>query len=376
MKSPKNFSTKRLKPPGRLDPSPSSIDAANKYTEMTELDSSPSITSTSNSNSSTTKISPKQISGLSNRLLFAVPKKGRLNEPAMQLLKGADFQFTRKSRLDIALCQSMPIAFVFLPASDIPQFVGEGSVDLGITGLDVIQEARMQDECEVLLGLGFGKCRLCVQVPLASGVSSVSQLVGRRIVTSFEQLAADYFHNLSSSSFDDDQKKTRISYISGSVEAACSLGLADAIVDLVESGETMRAAQLKDIATILESEAVLISKKPASVKHQNNSSNNASIGDDDNWKQSVIDIVKNRIAGVLAANQHVLVKYNIPKDKLKQATAITPGKCAPTISPLNNDEWLAVEAMIVKNREGIILDQLHDCGAKDILVLELKNCRV
>lgn len=123
-------------------------------------------------------------------------------------------------RLDIATCTSLPITFVFLPASDIPTYVGSGDVDVGITGQDVIEE----DEVEVnqILKLGFGKCRLCVQVPADSGLN-LNDLLGRRVVTSFENVTKKYFRNLSSDIF------TPVRYVSGSVEAACALGLADGI---------------------------------------------------------------------------------------------------------------------------------------------------
>lgn len=205
---------------------------------------------------------------LQDRLLFAVPKKGRLHEHCMSLLKGADIQFHRRNRLDIALSTNLPIALVFLPASDIGQFVGSGDVDLGITGQDVIAESNAH--VDELLSLGFGKCDLSFQVPMSSGLS-VDDLIGRRIVTSFENIVSKYFHERESGltheqacaqlltpSPDMKPTKTQITYVSGSVEAACALGLADGIVDLVESGETMRAAKLSAIGKLLSSQAVLI----------------------------------------------------------------------------------------------------------------------
>ena len=123
---------------------------------------------------------------LTDRVLFAVPKKGRLYDHVMGLLQGADIQFLRKSRLDIAKSTNLPVAIVFLPAADIPKFVAEGNVDIGITGEDMIAEASV--DVEILLELGFGKCKLCVQVPIDSGITDVKQLVGKRIATSFENV--------------------------------------------------------------------------------------------------------------------------------------------------------------------------------------------
>jgi len=165
---------------------------------------------------------------------FAIPKKGRLFEKVKEMLKGAGIDFRREPRLDVALCMDMPITLVFLPAKDIGTFVAEGNIDLGITGFDVIQEADAH--VEKTMDLGFGKCKLCVQAPVRNGHKDVTELAGKRIVTSFPHLTKKYFDPL------DAEKgvKTSIKYISGSVEAACGLGLADAVVDLVETGTTMR----------------------------------------------------------------------------------------------------------------------------------------
>lgn len=169
---------------------------------------------------------------LQGKLLFAIPKKGRLYEKCLELLAGADLQFTRSNRLDFALVRTMPnMALVFLPAADIPRFVGEGNCDLGITGQDMVAEAGLDDLIVEQLKLGFGKCKLQVQAPVKSGINEVSQLVGKKVVTSFENIAGSYFAKL------DQERgqgcKTTLEYVGGSVEAACALGLADGIVDLV-----------------------------------------------------------------------------------------------------------------------------------------------
>lgn len=176
------------------------------------------------------------IKDLPDRLLFAIPKKGRLHSACLSLLEGADIQFHRKNRLDIALVKNLPIALVFLPAGDIAKFVGEGNVDLGITGQDMVAEAEAQDKVTEILELGFGKCRLCVQVPVKNGAASVDDLVGRRIATSFEGISKKFFDEVDAkvatangTAGTDAQKKTELVFVSGSVEAACALGLADGI---------------------------------------------------------------------------------------------------------------------------------------------------
>lgn len=219
---------------------------------------------------------------LEGRLLFAVPKseslhfwktwttwswcdeEGRLLQAALNLLEGADIQFRRESRLDIALVKNLPIALVFLPAADIPTFVGEGRVSLGITGRDVVAEHDAQVEsiareraqsgkstpisedsvqkgCEEVMDLGFGSCKLQVQVPEKGQYKTPADLIGKNIGTSFVKLAEDYFAKLEletdASNGDEPlgkrKLKTKIIELSGSVEAACALGVADGIVDLV-----------------------------------------------------------------------------------------------------------------------------------------------
>ncbi len=167
---------------------------------------------------------------------FAIPKKGRLHDKCVEMLKGAGIEFRREPRLDIALCVGLPITLVFLPAADIAKFVGKGDVDIGITGFDVVKESEV-DVLKVI-DLGFGKCKLCVQAPIVDKIESVQSLAGKRIATSFVNVTANFFKEY-------DEKAgttTEVSFVSGSVEAACGLGLADAVVDLVETGTTMKVS--------------------------------------------------------------------------------------------------------------------------------------
>lgn len=173
----------------------------------------------------TTETTMDFVKDLDNRLLFAVPKKGRLYEECLQLLHGSDIHFNRKSRQDIALSTNLPIALIFLPAADIPKYVAEGNVDLGITGQDMVVENEVEDKVTEKMKLGFGKCRLCVQVPTKGAYQTLDSLVGKRIVTSFDGYARKIFEPLDQAT----GKTTTISYVSGSVEAACALGLADGI---------------------------------------------------------------------------------------------------------------------------------------------------
>lgn len=286
---------------------------------------------------------------LRNRLLFAIPKKGRLHEPCKQLLEKCGIQYRKKNRLDIALSTSLNVALVFLPASDIGLYVSQGRVDLGITGQDVIKESSA--EVHELLELGFGKCRLCVQAPIDSEVKNIYDLAGKRIVTSFPNLARKYLEEV------EPNTKTKINYVSGSVEVACSLGLADAIVDLVESGDTMRAAGLELVSDIMDSQAVLVANPHAHF-------------------EGLVQTIKMRVEGVINAKKYVLVEYNIDRKNFEAAQRITPGKKSPTVAPLEEAEnWVSVKAMILKSEENIILDKLHAIGADSIVIYNIQNCR-
>lgn len=288
---------------------------------------------------------------------------------------------------------------MFLPASDIPSFVGKGNVDLGITGHDVILEAKMQDFVVEELRLGFGKCALQVQVPEASSIKTIEDLAGKRVVTSFEVLAQQHFDEIDEHLGLKGDYKTKIEYVGGSVEAACALGLADGIgaypplhkiiicradtrylqVDLVgehslfplfyqylinslflESGDTMRAAGLHAISTLLNTEAVLI--RSATIKHPQ--------------LTPLIELITKRIAGVIAASKYVICQYNISRDKLPSVFQITPGRRAPTVSPLEEEGWVAVSSMVEKKSLAKVMDDLVAAGAQDVLVFNLDNCRV
>ncbi|KAJ5825995.1 hypothetical protein N7474_003133 [Penicillium riverlandense] len=303
--------------------------------------------------------------------------KGRLQQATLDLLSGCDIQFRRENRLDIALVKNLPIALIFLPAADIPTFVGEGRVDLGITGRDQVAEhdanvaAGEASGVEEILDLGFGGCKLQVQVPEKGGISEAKELIGRNVVTSFTALASTFFAKLEGA--ESSQKlNTKIKYVGGSVEAACALGVADGIVDLVgtyysyefytspvltatESGETMKAAGLKAIDTVVTSTAVLVKSRDST--------------------NELLNLITSRIRGVITAQKFVLCQYNIPRAELSTASKITPGKRAPTITALEEENWVAVSSMVEKKRIATVMDELSKVGATDILVLTIANSR-
>jgi len=287
-------------------------------------------------------------------LRLAIPKKGRLFTKCESILAGAGITYRREARLDVAVCSNLPLTLVFLPAADIAAYVGEGDVDLGITGQDVVQESH--SNVETLLKLGFGKCKLCVQAPVAANIGSAKELAGKRICTSFPEIAKEFFAPLDK----ELNITTEVKYVSGSVEAACGLGLASGVVDLVETGTTMRAAGLHVVEEIMGSEAVLISgKNKASSPHA-----------------TLMKLLCSRIDGYITATKHVMITYNVPKAKLELAVEITPGKSSPTVQNLADENMCSVSSLVLKNEASKKMDELTAIGATAILLFAIENSRM
>lgn len=283
-------------------------------------------------------------------LIFGVPKKGRLYEKVAKILEGSGIEYQRRERLDVAECNNLPMTLVFLPAADIAMYVGEGNVDIGITGEDVVAESEV--DVTTLMKLGFGKCNLSVQAPQADHITDVKVLAGKRVATSFPNIARKYF-----AEFEEPESPTQIKCISGSVEASCNLKLSDAIVDLVETGTTMKAAGLEEISVIMRSEAILIANPHTKHPH-------------------LVEVIRKRIAGYQIAQSWVMVTYNVSRKNLDRCEQITPGRRSPTIHPLEEKGWLAVSAMVRKADAARVMDELAHAGAQDILLTAILTSRM
>lgn len=201
--------------------------------------------------------------------------------------------------------------------------------------------------------LGFGKCKLCLQAPMAAGYSDPKELSGKRISTSFPSIAKKYFDKLDA----ETGRKTYIKYISGSVEAACGLGLSEAVIDLVETGTTMKAAGLCVVDEILTTEAVLISSK--STAHP-----------------ETVNLLKKRILGYMTATSYMMISYNVSRELLMQCLLITPGKRSASVAPLESGDAVAVSALVLQKESSRIMDQLEAIGATDILLFSISNSRM
>ncbi len=253
-------------------------------------------------------------------LRIGLPSKGRLAEVSEQLLKKAGLKFRRQNRSLFARVSDMPVDIIFLRTDDIPVLCAEGALDMGITGSDLVAEADV--DLDERLQLGVGKCRLAICVPDDSDFSDAASLDGQRIATSFPTVTRQYLGQHGA--------EAHLVKLTGSVEIMISLGIADAIVDLVETGSTLAANRLRILDEIGNYQTILV---------QNKEQRHADLA----------DRIVRRLQGVVIAQRYSLLEYNIPREKLAQAEGITPGYNSPTINPLEDNDWCAVRVM-VKNR--------------------------
>jgi ATP phosphoribosyltransferase len=290
-----------------------------------------------------------QSSGLagSKNLRVGVPSKGRLSDLATNLLNQAGFQFRRQNRSLFARVRDLPVDITFLRTDDIPILCAEGAIDLGITGSDLVEESGAK--VDERMRLGVGRCRLAICVPEDSPITEPSQLANKRIATSFPQVTRNYLRARNA--------ECHTVELSGSVEVMISLGVADAIVDLVETGSTLAANRLRVLTDIGEYETVLIQ--------------NDRVRD-----LETADRLVRRLEGVVIARDYSLLEYNIPLSKLQAAESLTPGFDSPTISSLENADWRAVRVMVKRNAVIETMEKLEEIGAHAILETSINNCRL
>jgi ATP phosphoribosyltransferase len=280
-------------------------------------------------------------------LKIALPNKGSLSEAAAQILREAGYRQRSEDR-DLSLIDSEnDVEFYYLRPRDIAIYVGNGELNLGITGRDLLLDSGAK--AKVILDLDFGKSTFRFASPIGSKLS-LSNLAGKRIATAYPNLLSNYL---------TEQKiSATIVELDGAVESAIALGVADVIADVVSTGGTLRAANLESFGEVItKSEAVLI---------QGSSK----------VDQGVVDTLVRRLSGVVIARQYVLVDYDVLKKDVDKACAITPGIESPTISPLQNSEWVAVRAMVLRKDVNTAMDKLWQLGAKGILVSNINSCRL
>ncbi len=280
-------------------------------------------------------------------LRIAIPNKGTLSGPAAQMLREAGYRQRAEDR-DL-VCQDVPndVEFFYLRPRDIATYVGSGDLDLGITGRDLLVDAG--SPAEEVLDLDFGGATFRYAARPET-VSSIDQLGGRRIATSYPGVVERHLaeHGL----------KAEVIRLDGAVENGVRLGVADVIADVVSTGATLRQAGLAIIGEpILRSSAVLVRRLDAPESAQT-------------------DQFIRRLNGVLVARRYVMLAYDVRADLLDRASALTPGIESPTISPLHREGWVAVQAMVLRRDVHRIMDELYELGARAILVTNIHACRL
>lgn len=284
-------------------------------------------------------------------LRIAVPNKGSLSLPAAALFADAGY----RSRPDVRDLQLLDhandVEFFFLRPRDIALYVGSGTLDVGITGRDLLLDSRAAATEVLSLGFGSSTFRFAARPDTAR---AVADLTGRRIATSYPGLVEDHLRTLGVTA--------EVVRLDGAVESAVSLGVADAIADVVETGATMRSAGLEVFGDpILQSEAVLVRRVPGSLSPAG---------------AAAFEVLRRRLEGVLIARSWVMVDYDCPAAVQQAACAITPGIESPTVSPLARPGWVAVRSLVPRARAPFLMDELWEVGARAILLTPLEACRL
>ncbi len=281
-------------------------------------------------------------------LQMAIPNKGALSEESIRLIQEAGYRCSRSGRELIVCDQANKLDFVFLRPRDIALYVGNGVLDLGITGRDL--EIDSGANVTELIPLEFGRSRFCFAVPKDSALT-IEKLNGLRIATSYPKLLKYNLEKLG--------LKCPIVKLDGAVEISIRLGVADAIADVVESGATLKEAGLTVIGEpMLQSEAILIGHSQEVVQ------------------SAEVQRLIGRIKGILVARNYAMIEYDIPRARIDNAIQITPGLEAPTVSPLANPDWVAVKAMVLRKQCNRIMDELYEIGARAIIVTDIRSCRL
>src|SRR5882757_4737938 len=281
-----------------------------------------------------------------NKLKIAIQKSGRLYEESVKLLKDCGIELKNGAGKLKTESDNFPMEIYFLRDDDIPQYVEDAVADIGIVGENVLYEKNKK--VDVVEHLGFGKCRLSVAVGRSELYGGVNYLQGKRIATTYPILVKQFLEK--------NKVEADIHEISGSVEIAPGIGLAHAIVDLVSSGSTLFMNGLKEVETVLQSQAVLIRNKGL-----------------DAAQQQLLEKFLFRIRAVKKARNNKYILLNAPNDKLQEIIRLLPGMKSPTVLPLAEAGWSSVHSVLSENDFWDIIEQLKDAGAQGILVVPIEK---
>jgi ATP phosphoribosyltransferase len=279
-------------------------------------------------------------------LRIAVPNKGSLSQSATEMLREAGYRQREDSKQLTLVDTDNGVEFFYLRPRDIALYVGEGTLDVGVTGRDLLRDSGAK--AEEVTGLGFGRSRFRFAGPRGA-FTDLDQLAGTRIATSYVGVVRSFL--------EERGIDATVVRLDGAVETSIQLGVADVIADVVETGSTLRQAGLEVFGeTILDSEAVLVTRGGST--------------------PSGFEVFKRRIEGVLVARSYVMMDYDIEEARVSAAVALTPGIEGPTIAPLHREGWVAVRAMVPRDGSQRLMDQLYDIGARGILLTDIHACRL
>lgn len=279
-------------------------------------------------------------------LRIAVQSKGRLYDETMMLLEEAGIKLNKAKRTLLLSAKDFPVEVLFLRDDDIPQSVANGTADVGIVGENEYVEKG--SEAELIKRLGFSKCRLSLAIPKDEDYNGVIWFEGKTIATSYPGILKTFLQ--------EKGIKANTHVITGSVEIAPGIGLADAIFDIVSSGSTLVSNQLKEVEVVMQSEALLIGNKDLTDE-----------------KREILNELLFRFEAIQMAEGKKYVLLNAPKDKLDEIIEVLPGMKSPTVTPLANGEWVSVQSVIAEKHFWEIIGKLKSLGAEGILVLPIEK---
>lgn len=279
-------------------------------------------------------------------LKIAIQKKGRLSEKTLELLKSCGLDFNSGTSQLKSKVYNFPVEFLYLRDDDIPGYVADGVADIGVVGKNVMDEK--EEKVEVVEKLGFSKCRLSIALPNTKKYNGIEDLEGKTIATSYPNILAKYLK--------EKNVNADIHEISGSVEIAPTIGLTDAICDIVSTGSTLMSNGLKETEVIYKSEAVLIGDP---------NMNEA--------KKQILSRLIMRIKSVRRAKSNKYILLNAPNESIPRICEIIPGMKSPTVVPLANEGWSSLHSVVNENQFWDIIDRLHEEGAEGILVIPIEK---
>lgn len=280
-------------------------------------------------------------------LKLAIQKEGRLTDQTLEFLRKSGLEFDSSNKRLFSLCRNFPLEILYVRDDDIPDYVSSGIVDLGILGQNILNEER--PKLKKLLNLRYGFCSLIVAVPKESNITKISDLQGKTIATTYPESAKHFFKK--------NNITIKIVRISGSVEIAPALGMAQAIVDLASTGSTLALNDLRVLTKIYDSEAVFVANEQTLV----------------NGKKTLLRELITRFKGVLSAKNYKYVMMNAPEEILPKLKKIVPGLKSPTISALAKDGWISVQTVVKEDTFWETIEKLKKVGASGIIVLPIEK---